>query len=130
MCYTIHVSKTREKDTQKGKVTTMKKIAILILMLMVGSLLMYGCNTALDKVTTDKAIEATDKAGDVRTVECTAIAEDNNTVTLQDEQGWLWQVHTEECSKGDSMIAWIADNGTTNNPTDDKVLYTVKVVTD
>lgn len=89
---------------------------------------MYGCNTAFDKVTTDKALTACDKAGDVRTMMCTAVAEDNNTVTLQDEQGWLWQVHTEEYSKGDSMIVWIADNGTTNNPTDDEILYTVKVV--
>ena len=128
MCYTIHVSKTRKKGTQKGKVTTMKKIAILILMLMVSSLLMYGCNTTLDKVTTDKAIEAVEQTGKVRTVTCTAVAEDNNTVTLQDEQGWLWQVHTEEYSKGDSMIAWIADNETTNNPTDDEILYMVKVV--
>ena len=89
---------------------------------------MYGCNTTLDKVTTDKAIEAVEQTGKVRTVTCTAVAEDNNTVTLQDEQGWLWQVHTEEYSKGDSMIAWIADNETTNNPTDDEILYMVKVV--
>lgn len=95
---------------------------------MVSSLLMYGCNTALDKATTDKAIEVADKAGEVRTVECTAIAEDNNTVTLQDEQGWLWQVQTEECSKGDSMITWIADNGTANDLTDDTILYTVKII--
>lgn len=128
MCYTIHVSKVTKKGMQKGKVTTMKKIAILILMLMVSSLLMYGCNTALDKATTDKALTACDKAGDVRTMMCAAVAEDNNTVTLQDEQGWLWQVHTEEYSKGDSMIAWIADNGTVDNPTDDEILYTVKVV--
>lgn len=128
MCYTIHVSKTREKGTQKGKVTTMKKIAILILILMVSSLLMYGCNIALDKVTTNKAIEATDKAGDVRTVECTAIAEDNNTVTLQDEQGWLWQVDSDDYAVGDSMIAWIADSGTINDTTDDTILYTVPIV--
>ena len=114
--------KKGKSGRQKGRMYTMKKTAILILILMVCSLLMYGCNTALDKVTTDKAIEVVDKAGDVRTIECTAIAEDNNTVTLQDEQGWLWQVHTEECSKGDSMIAWIADNGTANNLTDDTIL--------
>lgn len=95
---------------------------------MVSSLLMYGCNAALDKVTTDKAVKAVDQAGEVRTVECTAIAEDNNTVTLQDEQGWLWQMHTEEYNKGDSMITWIADNGTANDLTDDTILYTVKIV--
>ena len=128
MCYTIHVSKARERGAQKGKVTTMKKIAILILMLMVGSLLMYGCNTALDKATTDKAIEAANKAGDVRTVECTAIAEDNNTVTLQDEQGWLWQVDDDTITVGDDAIVWLVDNGTANDPTDDRVVYTVKVI--
>lgn len=128
MYYTIHVSKTKEKGTQKGKVTTMKKIAILILILMVSSLLVYGCNTTLDKVTTDKAIEAADKAGDVRTVECTAIAEDNNTVTLQDKQGWLWQVDSDDYAVGDSMIAWIADSGTINDTTDDTILYTVPIV--
>lgn len=106
----------------------MKKIAILILTLMICSLLMYGCNTTLDKVTTDKTVQACEQAGDVRTVECTAIEEDNDTITLQDEQGWLWQMHTEEYNKGDSMIAWIANSNTVNDPTDDVILYTVKIV--
>ena len=69
----------------------MKKVATLILILMVSSLLMYGCNTAFDKATTDKAIEVADKAGD-------------------------------------SMITWIADNGTANDLTDDTILYTVKII--
>ena len=108
----------------------MKKIVTLILILIIAIITMYGCNTVIDRTVTDKAIHAAEQAGEVHTVTCTAIAEDNNTVTLQDEQGWLWQVQTEEYAKGDNMIAWIADNGTANDPTDDRVLYTVRVTTE
>lgn len=100
---------------------------MLILILMVCSLVMYGCNTAIDRVTTDKAMQEYEQAGDVRTVECVVTTASNGVVTLQDEQGWLWQIETEEYTTGDSMMAWIADNGTIDDTTDDAILYTVRV---
>ena len=105
----------------------MKKVAMLILILMVCSLVMYGCNTALDRVTTDKVMQEYEQAGDVRTVECVVTTANNGVATLQDEQGWLWQVEDDTITVGDGAIVWLVDNGTANDPTDDRVVYTVKV---
>lgn len=127
MCYTKYVKKKDTQYKRKERCRVMKKVAMLILMLMVCSLVMYGCNTALDRVTTDKVMQEYEQAGDVRTVECVVTTANNGVVTLQDEQGWLWQIETEEYTTGDSMMAWIADNGTTDDTTDDAILYTVRV---
>jgi len=116
------------KHIQKGKVYTMKKIIVFVVVLVALVFILYGCNTALDKVTVDKAVEACDKAGDVHTTMCTVVAKHDSTATLQDEQGWLWQVDNDDYTVGDSMIAWIADSGTINDTTDDTILYTVPIV--
>lgn len=105
----------------------MKKILMFVLIMMVATFTMYGCNTALDRVTTDKVMAECDNLGDVRSVECVVIAEDNSTLTLKDTQGQLWQVDMQGYTVGNTMMAWIADNGTINDTTDDTILYTIRV---
>lgn len=80
-----------------------------------------------DNYVTDALVQEYDNAGNVQTLNCTAVAKTDSTVTLQDEQGWLWQVEDDTITVGDDTIVWLIDNGTTDDPTDDRVVYTVKV---
>lgn len=104
----------------------MKNLTVAVVVMFV-VVVMCGWFIVYDNHVTEALVEDYDKAGNVQTLNCTAVAKTDNTVTLQDEQGWLWQVEDDTITVGDDTIVWLVDNGTANDPTDDRVVYTVKV---
>lgn len=104
----------------------MKNLVVAVVVMFV-VVVMCAWFMLYDNYVTDALIQEYDNAGNVQTLNCTAVAKTDSTVTLQDEQGWLWQVEDNSIAVGDGAIVWLVDNGTVNDPTDDRVVYTVKV---
>lgn len=104
----------------------MKNLVVIVVVMFV-VVVMCDWFAIYDNHVTEALVEDYDNAGNVQTLNCTAVAKTDSTVTLQDEQGWLWQVEDDTITVGDDAIVWLVDNGTANDPTDDRVVYTVKV---
>ncbi len=104
----------------------MKKLVVTVVIMFV-AVVMCAWFILYDNYVTDALVQEYDNAGNVQTLNCTAVAKTDSTVTLQDEQGWLWQVEDDTITVGDDAIVWLVDNGTANDPTDDRVVYTVRV---
>ena len=49
-------------------------------------------------------------------------AREGGMLTLEDELGELWLVEDMDIDDNDYVLLWIADNGTSNDATDDVVL--------
>lgn len=49
-------------------------------------------------------------------------AREDDTLTLEDEQGELWLVEDMDISDDEYVLMWIADNNTKDNTTDDTVI--------
>lgn len=104
----------------------MKNLVVAVVVMFV-VVVMCAWFMLYDNCVTDALVQEYDNVGNVQTLNCAAVAKTDNTVTLQDEQGWLWQVEDDTITVGDNAIVWLVDNGTTNDPTDDRVVYTVRV---
>ena len=105
----------------------MKNLVVAVIIMFV---VVVMCNWFFlyDNYVTEAMVKDYAKRGDVKTLNCTAVTKTDSTVTLQDEQGWLWQVEDDTITVGDDAIVWLVDNGTVNDPTDDRVVYTVRVM--
>lgn len=65
---------------------------------------------------------AGDEEGIIRMVAAAPYAREDNTLTLEDEQGELWLVEDMDISDDEYVLLWIADNNTKDDVTDDVVL--------
>lgn len=65
---------------------------------------------------------AGDEEGIIRMVAAVPYAREDNTLTLEDEQGELWLVEDMDISDDEYVLLWIADNNTKDDVTDDVVL--------
>lgn len=65
---------------------------------------------------------AGDEEGIIRIVAAVPYAREDNTLTLEDEQGELWLVENMSISDDEYVLLWIADNNTKDDVTDDVVL--------
>lgn len=60
--------------------------------------------------------------GLIRMVAAYPYAREDGMLTLEDELGELWLVEDMDIDDNDYVLLWIADNGTSNDATDDVVL--------
>ncbi len=65
---------------------------------------------------------AGDEEGIIRMVAAVPYAREDDTLTLEDEQGELWLVEDMDISDDEYVLLWIADNNTKDDVTDDVVL--------
>ena len=65
---------------------------------------------------------AGDEEGIIRMVAAVPCAREDNTLTLEDEQGELWLVEDMDISDDEYVLLWIADNNTKDDVTDDVIL--------
>lgn len=65
---------------------------------------------------------AGDEEGIIRMVAAVPYAREDDTLTLEDEQGELWLVEDMDISDDEYVLLWIADNSTKDDVTDDVVL--------
>ncbi len=107
-----------------------KNVVVAIVMLVVIGAGLSVINTAIDAQYADKVIAQAEQMGSVRTVTGVVVTEDSDILTVEDEQGNLWQMVTEEYTIGDSVMVWLADNNTPNNVVDDTIVDVVELITD
>ena len=72
----------------------MKNLVVVVIVMFV-VVVMCTWFILYDNYVTDALVQEYDNAGNVQTLNCTAVAKTDSTVTLQDEQGWLWQVEDD-----------------------------------
>lgn len=68
--------------------------------------------------------------GQVRTMECVVVGEDDNIMVLEDECHNLWLLDAGELCKDDVLHVWLDDMNTPKDLTDDVILDYCKVMTD
>lgn len=102
-----------------------KVIAILTIGILIATL--WLVNDTLDKAYADKCIAG---AENVRAVECVVVSETQSILTLEDSEHNYWQIGDDRYSQGDVVIAWIDNNNTENDLTDDIIIDTCKGIAD
>jgi len=68
--------------------------------------------------------------GQVRTIQCVVLGENDGLMTLEDWTHNLWQVDDEDLHKGDVLTVWIDDMNTPEDLTDDVILDYCDVIVD
>ena len=68
--------------------------------------------------------------GQVRTMECVVIGEDESIMVLEDECNNLWLLDARELCVGDVLNVWLDDVNTPKDLTDDVILNYCEVITD
>lgn len=89
--------------------------AVVVVGLLIGSLINLfknDCGNSRYDTTALETWASNGQVGTVRMVSAWAIAEDEGTWILEDEEGYLWRVHDEAITKHDSLLLWIDDSDT------------------
>ena len=102
-----------------SKVVKIVVAVAIVIMVVFGT---YSCNTWLDSKTVDKVMAQYADLGDVRTEQARVVGVDNNLVTLQDDEGFVWCMLDVDYKQGDTVMLTIADSTTEIDRTDDVIV--------
>ena len=77
-----------------------------------------------------EVLASVEHTGQVRTMQCIVVAEDESVMTVEDECHNLWVMLAGELHKGDVICVWFDDMNTPKDLTDDEILDYCDVVVD